>query len=106
MAAHYADEILAFRPQGPHLLVGYCFSGVLAYEVALQLQNRGQPPALVALIDALPRGRRPSRAELERRKLNAFLAADARGKLRWITQTVSRVGRESEGARQALRSTI
>ena len=86
MAAHYADEILAFRPQGPHLLVGYCFSGVLAYEVALQLQQRGQPPALVALIDALPRGRRPSRAELERRKLNAFLATDARGKLRWITR--------------------
>ena len=86
MAAHYADEILAFRPQGPHLLVGYCFSGVLAYEVALQLQQRGQPPALVALIDALPRGRRPSRAKLERRKLNAFLATDARGKLRWITR--------------------
>ena len=86
MAAHYTDEILALRPLGPHLLVGYCFSGVLAYEVALQLQNRGQPPALVALIDAQPRGRRPNRAELERRKLTAFMEADTRGKLRWITR--------------------
>lgn len=86
MASQYADEILAFRPQGPHLLVGYCFSAVLAYEVALQLERQGHPPALVALIDALPRGRRPTRSALEREKLKAFLAADARGKLAWLAR--------------------
>ena len=92
MAAHYANEILAFRPEGPHLLVGYCYSGVLAYEVAYQLQQRGQAPALVALIDAAPRGRRPSRGQLERRKLSAFLATDARGRLRWITRRSRGIG--------------
>jgi amino acid adenylation domain-containing protein len=85
MASHYADELQAFQAGGPYLLVGYCFSAVLAYELAHQLEQRGSAPELVALIDSPPYGlKRKSRAELERQKLAEFLAADARGKARWL----------------------
>jgi amino acid adenylation domain-containing protein len=87
MASHYADEILSFRPRGPHLLIGYCFSGILAYELAHQLEQRGHPPALLALIDAPPQGlNRSTRADVERRKFKEFLETDARGKWRWIVR--------------------
>ena len=88
MASTYADAILEFMPDGPHLLCGYCFAGVLAYEVGRQLERRGSPPALLALIDASPFGhyQTPSRAELERRKLQEFLQADLRGKRSWIAR--------------------
>ena len=86
MAAHYVKELRAFAPDGPYLLAGYCFSGVLAYEVAHQLTEEGRAPALLALIDAPPFGhkRRPGRAELERAKLAQFREANVAGKLRWI----------------------
>lgn len=87
MAAHYADELQGFQPEGPYLLAGLCFSGVLAYEVAHQLERRGHPPALLALIDAAPFGhKRVGRIDLERRKLRDFLAGDLRGKGTWIAR--------------------
>ena len=96
MAAHYVSELRAFAPEGPYLLAGYCFSGVLAYEVAHQLSEQGHAPDLLALIDASPRGhrqqQRPTRGEIERQKLQDFLARDLRGKLSWITRRFAGVG--------------
>jgi thioesterase domain-containing protein len=86
MAAHYVAELRSFMPNGPYLLAGYCFAGVLAYELAHQLTEAGHPPELLALIDASPVGHKPkeTRAEIERAKLRAFLAADLHGKFRWV----------------------
>ncbi len=94
MAAHYVSELRRFAPEGPYLLCGYCFSGVLAYEVAHQLSQHGHAPALLALIDARPLGHRQSatRIELERAKYRDFREADLRGKGRWIVRRVKGVG--------------
>ncbi|WP_052055413.1 condensation domain-containing protein [Myxosarcina sp. GI1] len=55
MAAHYIKEIRAIQPEGPYLLGGRCFGGIVAFEMALQLSRQGQKVALLALIDgALP----------------------------------------------------
>jgi amino acid adenylation domain-containing protein len=98
MASHYADEIVRFQPEGRHLLVGYCFSGALAYEVARRLEDRGHPPRLLALIDAPPRGQaRVTRGQLERRKFKELLEADLRGKARWV-------GRRARGLIAKVRS--
>jgi thioesterase domain-containing protein/acyl carrier protein len=51
MAAHYVREIREFYPQGPYLLTGSSFGGILAYEMAQQLQAQGQSVALLALLD-------------------------------------------------------
>jgi FkbH-like protein len=52
MAAYYIEKIRTVQPSGPYLLGGMCAGGVLAFEIARQLQIQGQKVALVALIDA------------------------------------------------------
>ena len=56
MAAHYAQEIRSFQPDGPYYLGGYSLGGVIAYEVAQQLQRDGQRVAFLGLIDSMPDG--------------------------------------------------
>jgi aspartate racemase len=54
MARHYLADLRAQRPQGPYLLGGYCFGGVVAYEMARQLQAQGEKVALLALMNCSP----------------------------------------------------
>ena len=42
IAAHYLDEILTVQRNGPYRLGGNCFGGLVAFEMAKQLQERGQ----------------------------------------------------------------
>jgi thioesterase domain-containing protein len=52
MAAQYAAAVEAAAPHGPYLLGGWSFGGVVAFEMARQMRQRGRPVALVALIDS------------------------------------------------------
>lgn len=52
MAAYHIEKIRAVQPHGPYLLGGMCAGGVIAFEIAQQLQQSGETVALVALIDA------------------------------------------------------
>jgi len=52
MAASYIRAIRKVQPEGPYLLGGLCAGGVLAFEVAVQLQQQGQQVGMVAIIDA------------------------------------------------------
>ncbi|MEO8429877.1 MAG: amino acid adenylation domain-containing protein [Acidobacteriota bacterium] len=61
MAAHYVEEIRSVLPGGPFLVGGASFGGAVAFEIARVLQERGEPPALVALFDtSAPGGERES----------------------------------------------
>lgn len=52
MASAYVSEIRSFRPQGPYLLGGFCFGGLLALEAAHQLKSIGEDVPLLVLIQA------------------------------------------------------
>ncbi|WAM30215.1 non-ribosomal peptide synthetase [Myxococcus sp. NMCA1] len=52
MAAAYVEAIRTVQPAGPYLLGGWSVGGVIAYEMARQLRERGDTVALLALIDA------------------------------------------------------
>ncbi len=52
MAADYRQAIQSIQPEGPYLLGGLCAGGVLAFEIALQLQAEGEAVELVALLEA------------------------------------------------------
>ncbi|HZI32791.1 MAG TPA: amino acid adenylation domain-containing protein, partial [Candidatus Binatia bacterium] len=54
MAAQYVADLLAFQPRGPYRLGGYCFGGDVAYEMARQLEARGEKIALLALMNSAP----------------------------------------------------
>ena len=51
MAAHYCAAIRTVQPEGPYNLLGWCFGGMIAFEMALQLRKEGQEVALLALLD-------------------------------------------------------
>ena len=51
MAAHYVDEIKSIQPDGPYYLGGYCLGGTIAYEMAQQLQARGDEVGLVVFFE-------------------------------------------------------
>ena len=52
-ATRYLQEIRKVQPNGPFLLGGHCYGGVLAFEIAQQLQKQGQTVGLVLVIDAI-----------------------------------------------------
>jgi len=51
MAAHYVKEIRAFQREGPYHLVGASMGGMIAFEMAQQLQALGADVGLVGLFD-------------------------------------------------------
>ena len=51
IARRFADDLCALQPDGSFRLAGYSFAGVLAYETACQLVDRGRQVKLVAVID-------------------------------------------------------
>jgi thioesterase domain-containing protein len=56
MAANCLENIRALQPEGPYFLGGYCFGGVVAFEIAQQLHRQGQKVALLAMLDAYAPG--------------------------------------------------
>jgi aspartate racemase len=52
MASCYIQELLIVQPEGPYFLGGLCAGGIIAFEMAQQLQAQGQEVALLALFDA------------------------------------------------------
>jgi thioesterase domain-containing protein/NRPS condensation-like uncharacterized protein len=51
IAARFVGDILAIQPAGPYFFAGQCEGGILALEVALQLQAAGHQVALLAVLD-------------------------------------------------------
>jgi amino acid adenylation domain-containing protein len=49
----YVSLIRSHQPHGPYELLGLCFGGIVAYEVARQLEAAGEQVATVAVIDAV-----------------------------------------------------
>jgi amino acid adenylation domain-containing protein len=54
IASSYISDLRAQQPRGPYLLGGYCFGGIVAYEMARQLTAAGEEVALLALVNGSP----------------------------------------------------
>jgi len=54
MACSYIAELQEVQPDGPYLLGGWSMGGVIAFEMAQQLSQRGQKVALLALFESYP----------------------------------------------------
>jgi amino acid adenylation domain-containing protein len=53
IAASYIDAIRVEQPEGPYQLFGFCFGGVVVYEMARQLEAAGETASLVAMLDTV-----------------------------------------------------
>jgi acyl transferase domain-containing protein/thioesterase domain-containing protein len=79
MASHYLELARGVHPDGPYLLVGASFGGMIAYEMARRLTAAGHAVPLCALLDSPGPGSMPE-VEVETAELLAF-HLDGRG---WI----------------------
>ena len=52
LASAYVDELRLFQPRGPYYLGGYCFGGLIAYEIARLLWLRCERVGALILMDA------------------------------------------------------
>ena len=59
MAAHYIKEMRMLQPEGPYFLLGHSMGGLLAYEIARQLENQDCQVAFLGLIDTFAPGHQP-----------------------------------------------
>jgi acyl-CoA synthetase (AMP-forming)/AMP-acid ligase II/thioesterase domain-containing protein len=83
------DEILRLNPHGPYLLLGVCFGGCLAFEVAHRLAARGGNVQFLCLIDTLNPAWKNENPGLQ------YLGAEARQigfKLRYHVARIFRLG--------------
>ena len=51
MAADYITEMRRVQPEGPYILGGYSFGGIIAFEIAQQLYRAGQEVAMLVAMD-------------------------------------------------------
>jgi thioesterase domain-containing protein len=51
VAARLIDEIRAVQPRGPYLLGGYCFGGLVAFEMASRLHEEGERVPALTIFD-------------------------------------------------------
>jgi thioesterase domain-containing protein len=56
VAARYLREMRAIQPAGPYFLAGWSLGGLIAFEMARQLQEDGLTVAALVLIDSHPAG--------------------------------------------------
>jgi thioesterase domain-containing protein len=57
VAAEYLQHIRAVQPEGPYLLLGWSYGGVVAQAIATLLQADRQEIGMLALLDAYPAAR-------------------------------------------------
>jgi len=51
IAAHYISAIMQQNPNGPYALAGYSFGGIIAFEMARQLEALGKEVKMLAMFD-------------------------------------------------------
>ncbi|MBE9374453.1 amino acid adenylation domain-containing protein [Saccharopolyspora sp. HNM0983] len=55
MAAEYLEHIRQVQPHGPYHFLGWSFGGVVAHEMATQLQAAGEQVRFVGMMDSYPK---------------------------------------------------
>ncbi len=74
LASQYIGVIREAQPNGPYHLLGLSFGGVVAFEIARQLQQQGEQTNFLALLDAaLPCGKRRKKVRWLKRRLREVL---------------------------------
>ena len=75
IAARKIEMILAVQPAEPYRIAGWSFGGVVAYEIAAQLLDRGLSVEFLGLIDSMCPTARRSRSKLHLGNARAALRA-------------------------------
>jgi amino acid adenylation domain-containing protein len=89
MARDYVAELRRVQPEGPYLIAGHSFGGVIAFEMARQLEAAGEAIAFLGMFDSVaPISARGYAPEDERREDALRLASMAEGIGRFLGEPV------------------
>jgi|GEM_PF-5240564 len=86
LAEEFVQVLRGYQPAGPYILMGYCFGGMLAFEIARQLELLDEKVSLLATIDA---GKDPVFRWFDLREQNRFAIRFIRNVPHWIKSTHS-----------------
>lgn len=89
MARYYLDAIRKVQPQGPYLLAGYSFGGLVAFDIARRLSGAGEQVAELLLLDSHPHIKSWPRSELVALGIDRLSVF----RRRWI-EPIKRFGKE------------
>jgi acetoacetyl-CoA synthetase len=109
MAADYINHIRRLQPRGPYLLAGFCFGGLVAFEMARQLAAAGDRVDFLGLLDSFFHERFMTRigkirlqlakqrlhvktmSRLPNREKLAYMVAKLRARLPRVNSVVARI---------------
>jgi len=92
MAAMHLRDVKRIQPAGPYRLGGFCIGGLVAYEMARQLEATGNTVDLVLIVDASAPGRFERVTQLLAHAASYFASRDAIGRLDREAYLTHRVG--------------
>jgi thioesterase domain-containing protein len=81
LAAYYLAEIRRIQPKGPYYFLGYCFGGLVAYEIAQQLHAQGEQVEMLGMLDAFQHEHVPSVQWKDAPPKNASLRVKSRRRI-------------------------
>lgn len=76
MADTYIQALRTVQPEGPYFLGGWSFGGILAFEMAQQLQRQGGKVALLAIFDSVAPIPASKRVEMDDTSMLAILVLE------------------------------
>jgi thioesterase domain-containing protein/acyl carrier protein len=88
MASSYLEAMRAVQAEGPYLLGGWSMGGLVAFEMARQLQERGEKVDLLALLDSVaPHSNGKNGGKIDEQQLMLRFAQDIGLELNDLTHT-------------------
>jgi thioesterase domain-containing protein len=73
LASDYLSLIREIQPKGPYLLLGWSFGGMVAFELARQIESAGESVGLLAILDSYPNTSQDTSEPLSQRSASEFL---------------------------------
>lgn len=90
MATDYIARLRTIQPHGPYLIGGLCAGGVIAFEMARQLEDAGEPIAFVGIIDAADVAATRRHFYLTRQRLRRLQQLFAEGRKSALVSDIAR----------------
>ena len=98
LAARYIKEIRTIQPNGPYFLLGYCFGGLVAFEMAQQLRAQNEQMALLALVESYVPGSlhlsRLSLTQKVRKYVGYFLENNVKEEFLYVINRTKKICKE------------
>ncbi len=93
MAEYYVEQIQKVQPQGPYRLVGLCFSGMVVFEMAVILQNKGEQVEFLAMVNNYAPPENPTMYKMKS-ELNKFMKLELGEKFQYALEKNVSLGKK------------